>query len=65
MQLARARQAVERTRLRKHAGAIDERPRPHLFVALGDALEAGGGERFRSDFARLEAPCGIGDRKFI
>jgi len=60
VQARAARHAVERARLREGRDAVDERPRAHCFIALGDALEAGGDERFRGCFARGQAASRFG-----
>ena len=50
VQARAARHAIERARLRERRFAIDERPGAHRFIARGNALEAGGDERFRRCF---------------
>ncbi len=65
MQAAAARHAVERARLGEHLVAIDERPGVQFSLALGDALEASGGERFRGRLARGDAPRRLGGRELV
>jgi hypothetical protein len=65
VQPAAARRVVELARLGERLPGVDERPRPHRVVALGDALEAGRGERFGGQLARLDAPRGLGRGKLV